>query len=224
MREPAIFFDWFALVENWNAQTTITLCGIVAAAAVAVYAVERTHRRAMQREDRQRDAIKRGHFAAFAAEVNMISEVCRGYLSSNILMPAYRVPVFALSASYPALLGLGELTQQDATAILRFYTCVNSFNSGLDLSRETHTQGGDRFTSELRRTTIKAYKCLPRGAENPSLYDEVAAVLVRHGVETFVPHPAKPLPETGLADMARRIDTANQLRIDGGFDPIDDAN
>lgn len=114
-QEPIVFFDWYALVANWNAQTTMTLVGIVAAAGVAVYAVERTHSRAMDRENRQRDLIKRGHFAALAAEVNMVSEICRGYLSTDIVMPSYRAPIFAITVSYPALLGLGELSQQDAT-------------------------------------------------------------------------------------------------------------
>lgn len=93
------------------------------------------------------------------------------------------------------------------------------------MTREALEKGNNpQSNSELRRTTIKAFKTLPRGADNPSLYDDVAAVLIRHKVESFVPHPARALPNSGFARLALEIDAANARHLADGFDPIDDAN
>lgn len=166
-----------------------------------------------RRDEEARARITAGHFAALAAEVDEASKMCRGYLADMVPAPAYRAAVFAITASYPALLAAGALTRQDSAAILRYYTCINSFNYGIE---QVARGGASAEKAEIERVCIKAVKALPRGLDNPSLYDKMADVLKRN-ITDWQPLPALAIPDTPFGNYAKRYQEAQQARVRDGF-------
>jgi hypothetical protein len=95
--------------------------------------------------------------------------------------PAYRMPMIAHERSLPVVLSEEVLSQDEATALTRFYVDVISFNFCLDRVQEVLMQRKEdraekRLEREYSRAKMKAEKLLTRNLENPTLYDLAIAV------------------------------------------------
>jgi len=191
------FFDWFALVANWTAQTTITLISVLVAAGVAIYVVERTHRRAMDREDRARELRIQGNLAGLVAELKLAGRMAAGYLADNVSAPLYRIPLNAFERSLPALMADRVLSAADIETLMDFYANAASINLGLAQAHEaligtasTPRTNAAQYAGKSRaeeilemeegRLKVKCEKGRPRGGETPSHYDRAAQVLAKH--------------------------------------------
>jgi hypothetical protein len=116
----------------------------------------------------------RAYWAALWTEVEYARGRSHMYVNDKIMAPLYRLPIKAFESCYPELLADGVVTQAEATALMAFYTEVETFNRGLDRVGDAPDDAAMR--NEYSRNLLKAQQLLTNG----SLYSAVAVCLRPH--------------------------------------------
>lgn len=101
----------------------------------------------------------RTHWAALRAEIAFCSARALIYMKDEVQAPLYRLPTQAYSASLPVLLGEGEVTESDMSALLDFYCQVEDVNRGLDDAAEAHKNNNTALLKETYKRNLR--KCEP---------------------------------------------------------------
>lgn len=124
---------------------------------------------------------RRKHSAYWTALYTEI-EYARGraqmYLDDNIMAPLYRLPTSAFETCYPELLADGVLTEANTTALMAFFSEVETFNRGLD--RVGATDDEKAIEREYSRNRLKAQQLISTGA----LYMAATAIVRPHAKQS----------------------------------------
>jgi hypothetical protein len=118
------------------------------------------------------------YWSAISAEVDLCRDHAEEYCDAQAYAPLYRLPTTAYTQGFPALLGDGVVSHDDAKFILAFYGLVEQFNRGLEQVHEANVQdvGGGRVRDEAGRLDVKArHMIAPNG-----LYPAVRRVIDAH--------------------------------------------
>jgi hypothetical protein len=82
-------------------------------------------------------------------------------LDDKIMAPLYRLPNTCFTTCYPELLSDGALSEAESTALMAFYSEVDTLNRGLDQAADAKDQS--QLVAEYDRNLLKA-KRLVSGA------------------------------------------------------------
>lgn len=74
----------------------------------------------------------RNHWANLSVELVACKDLAETYLRDHIMCPLYRLPTVAFQTSFPNLIALGQLTEEEINVLSRFSTQVQNLNRGLD--------------------------------------------------------------------------------------------
>lgn len=98
---------------------------------------------------------KDGCIKSLTAEIILCGSFADTYLTDKIMSPLYRLPVAAWQNSYPVLLSMGQLTDEQTASLHKFYNAVETFNRGLD---QINAAIGDtkKLSDEQNRLELKA--------------------------------------------------------------------
>ena len=73
---------------------------------------------------RRRSRERRSRWLALHAELELCARLVETYLTDPIKAPLYRLPTKAYGSSFPALLGAGDVTEEDSRALTEFFNEV----------------------------------------------------------------------------------------------------
>jgi hypothetical protein len=129
---------------------------------------------------------KRHHsyWSAIGAELDLCKGLAEAYGPENVQAPLYRLSVIAYDRAFPALLGDGAVSHDDAKAILRFYSQVTQINRGLDrvqVAIDTSAPD-DAVERETNRVRKKAADLIDPAGPDPGgpYYAAARAAVDRH--------------------------------------------
>ena len=125
----------------------------------------------------ERAARVTGNWKAIFVEVQECGSLARTFRADNVMAPLYRLSAVTFRTSYPALLSDAAIDENRATALLRFYSEVETLNRGLDLAEENSGVARDTQLPIYARNMDKA-----ENIEAPSggLYAEAIALCEAH--------------------------------------------
>jgi hypothetical protein len=107
------------------------------------------------KESRQRQQRNRSYWSALSAEVDLCKGYGAAYVRDDVKAPLYRLSTIAYDNAFPARLGTGAVTEEEAQSILRFYSQVMQINRGLEYAH-TARQDDDLLDGEVSRLRQKA--------------------------------------------------------------------
>lgn len=120
----------------------------------------------------------RTHWAALRAEIEFCSGRATIYMKDEVQAPLYRLPMKAYTASLPVLLGEGEVTESDVSALLEFYGQVEDINRGLDDAAEAHKNGNLALLTETYKRNLRKCEQLVDTGGHPLDYFTAAMTAV----------------------------------------------
>jgi hypothetical protein len=125
---------------------------------------------------------RRAHFAALRAELECCRSLADTYLRDQVAAPLYRLPTYAYSASFPALLADGALSEVEASRLLAFFVEVETLNRGLEQAEQARlitdeAMRDEKLKSEYGRNRLKAERLVPVNALTQSYYGHAKDVL-----------------------------------------------
>ena len=125
---------------------------------------------------------RKSYWGALRAEL----EFCRGQaeilMKDQVAAPLYRLPVAAYAHSFPALLGDGAVSEDEARTIMRFFTEVETLNRGLDLATAARDRNDNNATlhAEANRNHVKARRLTAAGDGTVNYYAPTRQVIDKH--------------------------------------------
>ena len=154
--------------QSWAAwaQAGLSVLAILVAVLVPAIAAWRTERR-----------LFRGQLETIAVDVRIAAQLGQIYLTAEVPVPGYRLPLFGAAGALPAAIASGRLSAAEALDLAQFHTDAVSFNRCLDLAQGLLDRGMDSHDEVLRLVT-KAQHLIPGRVD--SHYGPAARVLRRH--------------------------------------------
>jgi hypothetical protein len=81
------------------------------------------------------------YWSAMSAEIDLCRDYAETYPKAMVIAPLYRLPTTAYENGFPALLGDGAVSHNDAKAVLGFYGEVEHINRGLEQANDAIADG-----------------------------------------------------------------------------------
>jgi hypothetical protein len=125
---------------------------------------------------------RKSYWAALRAELEFCREQAEIYMKDPYAAPLYRLPVTVYTHSFPALLGDGAVSEEDANALMRFFTEVATLNRGLDLANAARDRNDNNATlqAEVNRNRIKAQRLTAADDGAVNYYAAAKHVIDKH--------------------------------------------
>jgi hypothetical protein len=108
----------------------------------------------------------RSHWHAIKAEVSLIEEKAKAYLTHKVQAPLYRFPHNTYDTSFQMLLTEGALEENEVMDIERFYGLVKEINRGLDQIQGYLSQSDNEGMSREYNRNILKVKDLYEGSKD----------------------------------------------------------
>ena len=130
------------------------------------------------KELRQQKKRHLSYWSAMSAEVDLCRDDANQYLKDAVIAPLYRLPTVAYQEGFPALLGDGAVSHDEAKAVLAFYGLVEQINRGLEQANDA-LEGGTKTDQSVKESMRLDEKCKHLSAEDGP-YATVREVIARH--------------------------------------------
>jgi hypothetical protein len=158
------------------------------------------------REWRQKKKRHLSYWSAMSAEVDLCAGLAEAYTRDRVKAPLYRLPTIAYDNGFPALVGDGEVSEDEAPSILRFYAQVVQINRGLEYAHAAAAgpnASEEWLDREVSRLMKKAKDLFDPACADPGgpYHQGVRAAIDRH-VMHWRP-PTSP-PEQGGPQQGRQ--------------------
>jgi hypothetical protein len=142
------------------------------------------------REWWQRKKRHLSYWSAMSAEVDLCAGLGRAYTRDGVKGPLYRLPTIAYDNGFPALLGDGAVSEEEARAILRFYSQVTQINRGLEYAQKALDPGAppDALDREANRLMLKTASLIDPEVADPGgpYYRRVRDAINQHVKSTGI--------------------------------------
>lgn len=136
------------------------------------------------KESRQRKKRHLSYWSAMSAEVDLCAGLARAYCRDHVKAPLYRLPTIAYDNGFPALLGDGAVSEEEARSMLRYYAQVVQINRGLEYAHAASQPGFPKevLDQEVGRLIKKASDLTDPQCDDPGgpYYDRVRAAINKH--------------------------------------------
>lgn len=121
------------------------------------------------------------HWEALRAEMTYCRSSAQVYFRAGIPSPLYRLPTKAYEAALPALLADGEVMEQEVTALLLFYSQIETINRGLDDASEAYKSKDEELLRQAwERNRIKCAVLVPGASEDSQRYLAAIEAVEKH--------------------------------------------
>ena len=102
------------------------------------------------------------YWSAMSAEIDLCREDAAVYVRDRVIAPLYRLSTTAYENGFPALVGDGAVSGDEAKAVLGFYALVQQINRGLEQVNDALVDGKktDKAIAESLRLDEKCARLL----------------------------------------------------------------